>query len=115
MPDNSGRTTNFGPKVSFTTTKASGAVPIHVLVPSAGTLEVDGQSIFDGLVTSNNTLAIAPVAGLKFSTITTASPTSVFIPDGFLSIVSHSANSIVIAIRSGATTYRFTNDAGGVL
>lgn len=54
-------------------------------------------------------------APLGFSNITTASPSSTFIPDGFLSIVSHSGNSIVIAIRSGATTYRFTNDAGSVL
>lgn len=54
-------------------------------------------------------------APLLFSGITTASPTSTFIPDGALSIVSHSGNSMVIAIRSGATTYRFTNAAGSVL
>lgn len=93
---NSNRTTNFGPRVSFTTTKAD-AGPVHVRFPSAGTVD------------------FAAVAPIKFSGITTASPTSTFIPDGFLSIVSHSANSIVIAIRSGATTYRFTNDAGSVL
>jgi len=93
---NSLRTTNFGPRVSFTTTK-SDAGPVHVNFPSGGTV------------------AFADVAPIKFSGITTASPTSTFIPDGFLSIVSHSANSMVIAIRSGATTYRWTNDAGSVL
>jgi hypothetical protein len=90
-------TTNFGPRVSFTTSAAAGSTPVHVVFPSTGTVEM------------------ANVAAIKFSNITTASPVSTFIPDGFLSIVSHSGNSIVIAIRSGATTYRFTNDAGGVL
>lgn len=93
---NSNRTTNFGPRVSYSTTKGD-AGPVHVLFPSAGTVE------------------FANVAAAKFSDITTASPTSTFIPDGFLSVVSHSANSIVLALRSGATTYVFTNDAGGVL
>lgn len=93
---NSGKTTNFGPRVSFTTTKADPG-PVHVAFPSNGTVDFES------------------VAAAKFSNITTASPTSTFIPDGFLSIVSHSGNSLVIAIRSGATTYRFTNDAGSVL
>lgn len=93
---NTGRTTNFGPRVSFTTTKSDPG-PIHLHHPSTGTVEFAG------------------VAPIKFSGVTTASPTSVFIPDGFFSIVSHSANSIVLAFRSGATIYRFTNDAGGVL
>lgn len=85
---NSARTTNFGPFVSFTSTKQNTSNP---------------RVNFDG------------VAPIKFSGITTASPTSTFIPDGFLSIVSHSGNSMVIAIRSGATTYRWTNAAGSVL
>jgi hypothetical protein len=93
---NSLRTTNLGPWVSFSTTKAN-AGPVHVVFPSGGTVD------------------FADVAAAKFSNITTASPVSTFIPDGFLSIVSHSGNSLVIAIRSGATTYRWTNDAGGVL
>lgn len=96
MADNSGRTTFLGPRVSFRTSK-SDAGPVHVQIPSTATLDLAG------------------VSAVKFSNITTASPTSVFVQDGFLSIVSHSGNSIVIAIRSGATTYRFTNDAGGVL
>lgn len=54
-------------------------------------------------------------APIGFSNITTASPLSTFIPDGYLSICSHSGNSLVIAIRSGATTYRFTNATGSVL
>ena len=90
-------TTYLGPKVSFRTSAAQSNVPVHVQFPSTGTVE------------------LANVAAIKFSAITTASPVSTFIPDGFLSIVSHSGNSLVIAIRSGATTYRFTNDAGGVL
>lgn len=93
---NSRKTTVFGPRVSFGTTK-SDAGPVHVQFPSAGTVD------------------FAAVAAMKFSAITTASPTSTFIPDGFLSVVSHSGNSIVLAIRSGATTYRFTNAAGSVL
>ena len=96
MADNSGRTTFLGPRVSLRTSK-SDAGPIHMHVPSGATLEVPA------------------VGSIKLSGITTASPTSTFIPDGVLSIVSHSGNSIVIAIRSGATTYRFTNDAGSVL
>jgi hypothetical protein len=93
---NSLRTTNFGPRVSFTTSKSDPA-PVHVLFPSHGTVN------------------LANVQAMKFSNITTASPTSVFIADGFFSVVSHSANSMVLAIRSGATMYRWTNDAGGVL
>lgn len=90
-------TTWLGPRVSFRTSAAQSDVPVHVQIPSTATLDLAG------------------VAAVKFSNITTASPTSTFIPDAFLSICSHSGNSMVIAIRSGATTYRFTNDAGGVL
>ena len=90
------RTTYLGPRLSFRTTLAD-AGPVHVQYPSGATLD------------------LADVAPIKFSNITTASPVSTFIPDGHLSIVSHSGNSIVLAIRSGATTYRFTNDAGSVL
>jgi hypothetical protein len=85
---NSGRTTNFGPFVSFRSTARNTSAPV---------VEFTG------------------VAPIRLSGITTASPTSTFIPDGHLSIVSHSANSMVIAIRSGATTYRWTNAAGSVL
>ena len=93
---NSNRTTDFGPRVSFATTKSDPG-PVHVEIPSGATFTVPA------------------VAGLSFSDVTTASPTSTFIPDGFLSIVSHSGNSIVIAIRSGATTYSFTNGSGAVV
>lgn len=105
MPDNSYRTSNLGPKVSHSTTRAYGATDGHFSVPSWMTYTFEDGSIVD----------FADVDPIKFSNITTASPTSTFIGDGFLSIVSHSANSMVIAIRSGATTYRWTNDAGGVL
>lgn len=104
----SGTTTFLGPVVSLRTLPSATSVP-HLFLDSNTTLEVDG------LIKSDGTLDITPVAGIKFSNITTASPTSVFIPNGFLSIVSHSGNSMVIAIRSGATTYRWTNASGGVL
>lgn len=91
------KTTFLGPLVSFRTSASQSATPVHVQFPSTGTVE------------------LANVAAVKLSGITIASPTSTFIPDGFLSIVSHSGNSLVLAIRSGATIYRWTNDAGGVL
>jgi hypothetical protein len=115
---NSNRTSRFGPRVSFSTTKSDPG-PVHVQVPSTATLGIDGQAIVrtggNLNIASGGTLDIKGIAGLKFSNITNASPTSLLIPDGYLSIVSHSADSLVIAIRSGATLYRFTNDAGGVL
>lgn len=122
MPDNSGRTSNLGPRVSHVTTKAYNG-PGHYLSPSWLTFEIDGPLNSDGganfasavTMESGSILDLAEVDPVKFSNITTASPTSVFIADGHFSIVSHSANSMVIAIRSGATTYRWTNDAGGVL
>lgn len=46
---------------------------------------------------------------LGFSNITTTAPAGAFIPDGFMSVCSHSGNSVVLAIRSGNTIYRFTN------
>jgi len=89
------------------------------------TFEVDGPANFDATATirsgggldvaSGATLDVQGVAGVLFSDITTASPTSTFIPDGYLSIVSHSANSMVLAIRSGATTYTWLNDEGSVV
>lgn len=115
---NSNRTSNFGPRVSFTTRK-SDAGPVHVHVPSHGTLGISGQAIVNSggniNIASGGTLDVKGVAGVKFSDITSSSPTSTFIPDGYLAIVSHSANSIVLAIRSGATMYSFTNASGGVL
>lgn len=113
---NSNRTTKFGPRVSFTTTKSDSG-PINVHVPSTATLSVDGSLKVsgEGVYSSTATITFENVAPIKFSNITTASPTSTFIADGYLSVVSHSGNSMVIAIRSGATTYRWTNAAGGVL
>lgn len=55
---------------------------------------------------------IDEVAPLGFSNITTDAPTGDIVPDGFLSVVSQSATSLVIAIRSGNTIYTFANDAG---
>lgn len=101
---NSERTTYFGPWVSFSTTK-SNTNPIHVAFPSSATATFADGSIID----------LADVDPIKFSNITTDSESSTFIADGHLSIVSHSANSMVIAIRSGATTYVWTNDAGAVV
>lgn len=90
------RTTNFGPRVSFTTTLADSG-PVHVQVPSGATLEV------------------ADVAGIKMSGATTASFTSLTLPDGHLSIGSVSATSATIYFRSGVTIYQFDAQAAGVL
>ena len=117
MADNSYRTSNLGPRVSFTTTKASGSIPGHFYLPSFMTFENAGSGTFGGTSTyaSGSLIVLADVDPIKFSNITTVSPSSTFISDGHLSIVSHSGNSMVIAIRSGATTYRWTNASGGVV
>ena len=122
---NSDITTWLGPVVSLRTAKGHAHTYKHFHLDSGTTLEVEGTFTMDGAATysagasatfaSGATLTLAGVAPIKFSGITTASPTSSFIPDGHFSVVSHSGNSIVLALRSGATTYRFTNDAGGVL
>ena len=44
------RTTNFGPRVSFTTTLADPG-PVHVLVDSNSTLEAAGTNTFSGAIT----------------------------------------------------------------
>lgn len=96
MADNSNRTTNFGPRVSFTTTKSDSG-PVHLVVPSDGTLEVAG------------------IQGIKMSGATSASLDSTTLPDGFLSIGSVSVTSATIYFRSGNTTYQFDAQAAGVL
>jgi hypothetical protein len=62
------RTTNFGPRVSFTTTLAD-AGPVHVLVPSTGTLEAAGTNTFSGTNTLSGTNtfsgAVTASGGLK--------------------------------------------------
>ena len=93
---NSGRTTNFGPRVSFTTTRSDPG-PVHVAFPSGGTVE------------------FADVAGIKMSGATSASMTSLILPDGHLSIGSVSATSATIYFRSGVTIYEFDAQASGVL
>lgn len=45
MPNNSNRTTNFGPRVSFTTTKADSG-PVHVYGDSNSTFQWDGPVQF---------------------------------------------------------------------
>jgi len=55
MPDNSYRTSNLGPKVSHTTTRAYGATDGHYLVPSWMTFEVDGPANFDGAADFDST------------------------------------------------------------
>lgn len=96
MPTNSRRTTTFGPRVSFGTTKADSG-PVHVEIPSSGTLEVAAET------------------GIKWSGATSASHTSLTLPDGHLSIGSVSATSATIYFRSGATTYQFDAQASGIL
>jgi hypothetical protein len=65
------RTTNLGPRVSFTTT-LSDAGPVYVLVPSTGTFEVDGQCLVDGPLSSKGTVQLGTngfsFAGLRSST-----------------------------------------------
>jgi hypothetical protein len=46
---------------------------------------------------------------------TTASLTSLTLADGEFSTGSHSGNSMILYVRSGATTYAWANDVGSVL
>lgn len=133
MPDNSNRTSNLGPRVSHTTTKAYNG-PGHYLLPSWMTTEFDSANNFmDGTMTvrsgggltaasggavtvaSGATLNIQGVAGINFSGATSASLTSLTLPDGYLSIGSVSVASATIYFRSGNTIYEFDAQASGVL
>lgn len=63
-------TTNFGPRVSFTTTLADPG-PIHVMVPSTGTFTAAGTNVLSGAVTAGSTLAVTGAATLS-STLSVA-------------------------------------------
>ena len=89
----SNRTTNFGPRVSFTTTAAD-AGPVHVYVPSTGTLEAAGRLVKSGTEIASN--------------LTTASLTSLTLADGEIRLGGHSGNNVKIWFRSGVTTYQST-------
>ncbi len=120
MPNNSNRTTNFGPRVSFTTTKAD-AGPVHVHVPSHGTLEaegtvtVSGAATFSDTLTSTATIDQSALGSVFLSKQTTASYDSTTLADGELSIGSVSVGSATIYFRSGVTTYEFIADAATLL
>lgn len=90
------KTTYFGPLVSYRTSK-SHAGPVHVEIPSHGTLEVAAET------------------GIRMSGATSASMTSLLLPDGHLSIGSVSVTSATIYFRSGNTIYEFDAQASGVL
>jgi hypothetical protein len=107
----SGRTTGI-PYLSIDTDQA--------YLPDPGQLEIKAPSIFSsaGAMTQRGAasfLGTATLATFVPSAVTTASATSVFVADGELSLTSQSGTSIVLAYRSGATMYEFTNDAGSVL
>jgi hypothetical protein len=90
----SGLTTNFGPRVSFTTSAAQSSVPVHVHIPSHATLTVAGREIISGTQIMSN--------------LTTASLTSVDLADGEFRFGAHSGNGVKIWFRSGVTVYQST-------
>lgn len=63
---NSYKTSNLGPRVSHTTTKAFTAGPGHYLVPSWMTFEVDGPMQTDGALTAS---AVSVVNGTSVNTL----------------------------------------------
>lgn len=95
MADNSNRTTNFGPRVSFRTTKSDSG-PVHVEIPSGATFELGNLHFL-------------------MSGATSASLTSLTLPDQCLSIGSVSVTSATIYFRSGVTIYEWDAQAAGVL
>lgn len=78
------RTTYFGPKVSITTAVGTND-------PSVGGFQVSVPFILDG------------------SNLQTVKAASATLGAGRLSIISHSANSVVLAWDSGTSVYVFTN------
>ena len=78
------RTTYFGPKVSVTTAVGTND-------PSAGGFQVSVPFILDG------------------SNLQTVKAASATLGAGRLSLISHSATSIVLAFDSGTTVYTFVN------
>lgn len=91
------RTTYFGPRVSLRTTQSDVNADIHFQVPSNATFEIANEH------------------GIKMSGATTASFTSLTLPDQHLSIGSVSATSATIYFRSGVTIYQFDAQAASVL
>lgn len=82
------KTTIFGPRASI----KSGA-DIGTNDPALGAFQVSVPFILDG------------------ANLQTVKAASAVLGTGRLSVISHSANSIVLAYDSGTTVYVFTNDA----
>ena len=61
------RTTNFGPRVSFTTTLADPG-PVHVRADSNSTVEVLGSFTIPGLATGFTAAVSGNTASLSFAT-----------------------------------------------
>ena len=62
------RTTNFGPRVSFTTTQAD-AGPVHVRADSDATVEILGSFTIPGLATAFTAAMSGNTATLSFATL----------------------------------------------
>ena len=74
---NSYKTSNLGPRVSHTTTKAFTAGPGHYLVPSWMTFEADGPVKLDGAVTATAAQAFSGNVAVTGSLAVGASGTSI--------------------------------------
>ena len=98
-------TSNFGPRVSFTTTK-SDAGPIHVFVPSTGTFTAAGDAAFSGK------------ASFDYDAIrsgsTTASLVTATMADQQLSIASVDGLAAYLTWRSGNTVYEWVSTSTSV-
>jgi hypothetical protein len=112
------QTTNFGPRVSVTTT--------HTNEPSAGHFEVaipytlsnsgtvSGALAQSGDITSTATIDAS--GGRVLSRVSTLSATSAAgsLRDGEFGFFHHRASAISLEIRSGQTTYFFSSDGASV-
>ena len=104
------RTTNFGPRVSFTTNLAD-AGPVHVLVDSDSTLEAAGTNTFSGALTQSGAATFSGVntfSGAVDSQSTTTLSGVIDI-DGAVNATSVATFSGGFAVGSGATVMAMTS------
>ena len=85
-----------------------------LFIPSGSTIESSGQ-----ISAAGNIVATADVdvtGGDILAALSTSTPTTAIVggADNAFSFVSHSANSLHIAFRSGGTVYTWLNDTGVV-
>ncbi len=91
-----------------------------LFIPSGSTLEATGVIAASGEITATgNIVATADVdvtGGDILAALSTSTPTTAIVggADNAFSFVSHSANSLHIAFRSGGTVYTWLNDTGVV-